>query len=407
MNTIDEKLSAVIATAYENVPAVRERFDAAGLTPEDVRAAADLQKLPVLSKDDIVARQQSDPPFGGMLGVPPGEVRHIFLSPGPIYEVDAGDDDTLERMAQLALEKAGFVKGDTVLNTLSYHLVPAGLLLDQALVDLGCTVAPSGVGNSELQLKLMADLGVTGYVGTPSFLMSLIEKAEQRGDRFRDTFRLKKAFVTAEPLPPSLRQRLTEAYGIEVGNAYGTAELGVLAVSTSPGLAMELLPEPIVEIVDPETGRVVGPGEPGEVVVTLLNPAYPLLRLGTGDMAINGDPAPGSSRQEERTIILVGRSGEAVKVRGMFVHPNQLRFAVGQVTQPAAVQGAVQRTKGRDYFIVRLALPDDAAATGELDARIRDAVRQVCRVKVDEVQFLAPDAIAPDARGMVDERTWE
>lgn len=406
MNTIDERLRAVIATVYERVPSVRERFDDAGLKPTEIQTVADLQKLPVLPKDDVVARQQADPPFGGMLGVPREEVRHVFLSPGPIYEVDAGDDDTMLRMGQLALQQSGFRPGDTVLNTLSYHLVPAGLHLDQALVEMGCTVIPGGVGNTDLQLKLLKDLQVTGYVGTPSFLMSLIQKAEEQGGHFRDRFRLQKAFVTAEPLPPSLRQRLTEEYGIQVGNGYATAELGILALGTAPGLAMQLLPEPIVEIVDPETGQVVGAGEAGEVVVTLLNPAYPLLRLGTGDMAINGDPAPGSSRQEERTIILVGRSGEAVKVRGMFVHPNQLRFAVGQVAQAGAVQGVVTRTGGRDSFTVRVALEREGG-TAELEARLKEVVRQVCRVKVDDVQFVAAGAIGADERGMVDARSWE
>lgn len=406
MNTIDERLRAVVASAYEHAPAVRERFEAAGLLPGDIQMVADLQKLPVLSKDDIVARQQADPPFGGMLGVPKKEVRHIFLSPGPIYEVDAGDDVTLLRMAQLALQRSGFAAGDTVLNTLSYHLVPAGLLLDQALVKMGCTVAPSGTSSSEVQLKLLADLQITGYVGTPSFLISLIQKAEERGAPFREQFRLEKAFVTAEPLPPSLRQRLSEQYGLQIGNGYGTAELGILALSTSPGLGMTLLPEPVVEIVDPETGQVVGPGAPGEVVVTLLNPAYPLLRLGTGDMAINGDPAPGRSRQEERTITLVGRSGEAVKVRGMFVHPNQLRFAVSQAVKAGAVQGVVTRTGGRDCFTVRIALEGEAGSAG-LEERLKEIVRQFCLVKVDAVEFVAPGAIGADERGMVDARSWE
>jgi phenylacetate-CoA ligase len=406
MITTDERVRAVVASAYERVPAVRERFDAAGLQPEDIQKVADLQKLPVLAKDDVVARQMADPPFGGLLGVPRNEVHHIFLSPGPIYEVDAGEDDTLLRMAQLALERSGFAAGDTVLNTLSYHLVPAGLLLDQALVRTGCTVVPGGTSNSEVQLKLLADLQVNGYVGTPSFLMSLIQKAEERGMPFRDHFCLEKALVTAEPLPPSLRQRLSEEYGIRIGNAYATAELGILALNTAPGLAMALLPEPIVEVVDPDTGEVVAAGAPGEVVVTLLNPAYPLLRLGTGDMAINGDPAPGSSRQEERTIILVGRSGEAVKVRGMFVHPNQLRFAVSQIAKAAAVQGVVTRTGSRDSFAVRIALEDEGGSA-EMEERLKETVRQFCLVKVDEVQFVASDAIGADERGMIDARSWD
>jgi phenylacetate-CoA ligase len=169
---------------------------------------------------------------------------------------------------------------------------------------------------------------------------------------------------------------------------------------------MALLPEPIVEVVDPDTGEVVAAGAPGEVVVTLLNPAYPLLRLGTGDMAINGDPAPGSSRQEERTIILVGRSGEAVKVRGMFVHPNQLRFAVSQIAKAAAVQGVVTRTGSRDSFAVRIALEDEGGSA-EMEERLKETVRQFCLVKVDEVQFVASDAIGADERGMIDARSWD
>ena len=165
-------------------------------------------------------------------------------------------------MAQAALARSGFSPGDVVLNTLSYHLVPAGLLLDRALVEMGCTVVPGGVGNGELQVKMMADLGVTGYVGTPSFLMALLTKAEEMGLAPPE---LTKSLVTAEPLPPSMRQVFVEKYGISVGNAYATAELGFLALNSGGGLPMALLPEPIVQVVDPHTGQSVGAGEAGEV----------------------------------------------------------------------------------------------------------------------------------------------
>ncbi len=405
MTTVDEKLREMVAYAYENVPAVRERFETAGLTAEDVQAVADLEKVPVLPKDDVIAHQQADPPFGGMLGVPLSDVRHVFLSPGPLYEPDAGEDDSLERMMQLALQRSGFEAGDVVLNALSYHLVPAGLHLDQALVGLGCTVIPGGVGNRELQLKMMRDVGATGYVGTPSFLAALIEKAEESGADFQADYGVSRAFVTAEPLPADLRRRLSEEYGIGVGNAYATAELGVLALNTAGGMAMQLLPEPIVEVVDPDTGRCVGPGEAGEVVVTNFNEAYPLIRLGTGDMAMNQDPSPGESAQEERSIILVGRSGEAAKVRGMFVHPNQLRFAVGQAAPGAAVQGVVRRPEDRDHFAVRVALGEAPADADALAEQLAQAIQAVCRVRVDEVSFV--EALPGDAPGMVDERSWK
>jgi phenylacetate-CoA ligase len=406
MSTVEDKLRKVIACAYAYSPALRQRFEAAGLGPDEVQTVADLQRVPILPKDDVIALQQADPPFGGMLGVAPGDVRHIFLSPGPIYEPDAGDDDSRLETAQLALSRSGFVAGDVVLNTLSYHLVPAGLMLDRALVRLGCTVVPGGVGNRDLQLKIMRDVGVNAYVGTPSFLLALIAAAEESGADFTGDYQLGKAFVTAEPFSPSMRQTLA-GYGIAVGNAYATAELGVLALNTTADLTMQLLPEPIVEVVDPDNGQVVGPGEVGEVVVTTFNCAYPLIRLGTGDMAVNGDPRPGESRQEERTLVLVGRSGEAVKVRGMFVHPNQLRFAAAQVMPVAAIQGVVTRPAHRDFFRVRVALdavPDDAEAVRQA---LQQAIQQVARVRVDEVELVDQGAIAADARGMIDERTWE
>lgn len=407
MATIDEKLRHVITCAYEHSPALRRRFDEAGLRADDVQTVADLQRVPILPKDSVIALQQADPPFGGMLGVSPGEVRHIFLSPGPIYEPDAGEDDSRLEMARLALRRSGFEEGDVVLNTLSYHLVPAGLMLDRALVGLGCTVVPGGVGNRELQLKIMRDAGVTGYVGTPSFLMALIEAAEKGGAAFGTDYRLRKAFVTAEPFPPSLRQTLSSQYGISVGNAYATAELGVLALNTTADLTMQLLAEPIVEVVDPDTGQGVGSGEVGEVVVTTFNCAYPLIRLGTGDMAVNGDPRPGESRQEERTLVLVGRSGEAVKVRGMFVHPNQLRFAVAQVAEVDAIQGIVTRPEHRDHFRVRVALAQEPTEPKQLRQALQQAIQQVARVRVDEVELVEAGAIPADARKIVDERQWE
>jgi phenylacetate-CoA ligase len=170
---------------------------------------------------------------------------------------------------------------------------------------------------------------------------------------------------------------------------------------------MRLLPEPVIQVVDPDTGRSVGPGEVGEVVVTNFSLHYPLIRFGTGDMAVNVDPKPGESKQDERAIILVGRSGEAVKVRGMFVHPNQLRFAIQQVIAAKAFQGIVTRPEARDYFTLRVALADNAAESAPLVEPLKEAVRSVCRVRLDEVVFVGQDAIPEDAPGMLDERAWD
>ncbi len=405
--SLEKRLIEIIHHAYEHAPAMRQRFDDAGLTPGDIHTIADLEKLPVLSKDAVAAMQRDNPPFGGLLAAPLSEIRHIYFSPGPLYEPDASQHDpTHIPMIQEALRQSGFVPGDVTLNTLSYHLVPAGLMLDEALTDMGCTVIPGGVGNSDLQTTMMKELGITGYVGTPSFLMKLIKKTEEMGMVW-DDFKLSKALVTAEPLPASLRQELEETYGVKVGNAYATAELGFLAINTTGGLPLTLLPAPIIQVVAPDTGKQVGPGEAGEVVVTNFNKAYPLIRFGTGDMAIFNDPAPGQSKQEERTITLVGRSGEAVKVRGMFVHPNQLRFAVSQVMAFQAVQGVITRPELRDAFVIRIAPQESPVDADALIARIKDQVRQVCRVRVDEVQFVTPDAIPDGSPIMLDQRSWD
>jgi phenylacetate-CoA ligase len=405
--TLDQKLRDIVAYAYEHVPAVQARFDAAELTPADIETTADLARLPILSKDEVVARQQANPPFGGMLGVPASQVTRIYMSPGPIYEPAPEPTDSGWDMAVEVLRRAGFTADDIVLNTLSYHLVPAGLLVDESLHRLGVTAVPSGYGNTDLQIKLLRDLGVTGYVGTPSFLAHLLQRAEELGVDVRRHLKLTKVLVSAEPLPASLRHKFTDGYGLSVCNAYATAEFGFLAASTAPGLTMDLLPEPIIELVDPDTGQPVGTGEVGEIVVTGFSKVYPLIRLGTGDLAINVDPLPGESTQEERQIIIVGRRGDALKVRGMFVHPTQLRFAVAQVAMmfgldPApSVQGIVTRPDPhRDFLTVRLDTPHNPA----LEDAVKEAIQQACRVRADAVEFV--EAIDEQERVMVDGRSW-
>ncbi|WP_374687254.1 phenylacetate--CoA ligase family protein [Promineifilum sp.] len=396
----DEKLQSIIRHAYANAPEVKARFDRAGLRPEDVRTVADLARVPVLTKDEAVALQGAEPPFGGMLAAPLSAVTHFFFSPGPLYEPGPEEDDAAWDTAVDMLRDVGFGAGDVILNSLSYHLVPAGYLFDGAFTRLGATVIPAGTGPVELQLQMARDLGATGYVGTPSFLLSLLQKAEEKGVALR----LRRAVTTAEPLPPALRQTLVERYGLEVINTYATAELGVLAVNTGEGMAMRLLPDPLIQVVNPDTGQPVGPGETGEVVVTNTSRLYPLIRFGTGDLAMNVDPRPGESAQEERAIILVGRRGEAVKVRGMFLHPNQLRFAAGQVPGVRAVQAVVTRPDGvRDHFALRVAAAE-GANTAAIAEGLKAAVQGVCRVRVDEVVF---GEVGADGPTVADERGWE
>ncbi len=384
--SLETRLQEIIPHAYAHAPAVRATFDRANLKPDDVQTLADLDKVPVTSKDRLVALQQEQPPFGGFLAVPVKSLEHVFLSPGPLYEPDGGDSPVLDSIRQVC-ELAGFSAGDVVLNTFGYHLIPTGLAFDRVLREMGATVIAAGVGNAELQLKMIADFGVSGYVGTPSWLMSLLEKGEAAQPDFCQRLSLKNALVSAEPLPPAMRQTFVETYGLRVLNAYGTAELGFLAYNLEGGLAMRLLETAIIQIVNPETGERTPAGESGEVVVTTFNKVYPLIRLGTGDLAINVDPAPGQSRQGERSIILVGRVGDAVKVRGMFVHPNQLRFAVGQVAGVKAFRAVVTRPANRDDFTLQL-VTDEGVDRAAVQTAAVQAVRSVCLIKVDAVEFV-------------------
>jgi phenylacetate-CoA ligase len=401
-----DRLRQIIQYAYTNAPAVKSILDAAGVSPDDIQTLADLDRIPVTSKDKVVELQAADPPFGGFLAVPLDTLQHVFFSPGPLYEPSAEESAVMDTIRDM-FAIAGFTAGDVVINTFGYHFIPTGLALDQVLTQIGATVIPAGVGNADLQLKMMLDLGVTGYVGSPSWLMALIEKAEERGLDFRRQFSLRRALVSAEPLPPALRQAFVEKHGLSVTNAYGTAELGFLAYNTEGGLPMRLLETPIIQVVDSETGQPVGPGEAGEVVVTTFNQTYPLIRFGTGDLALNLDPAPGESRQEERSIILVGRVGDAVKVRGMFVHPNQLRFALAQIAGIARAQAVVTRPENRDHLTLRVVLSDEAADREALTKELGVAIQSACRVKVDRVEIVPAGALPEDAKVMVDERTWE
>ena len=403
--TPNDKLRHIVQHAYANAPAVRAIFDQAGINPEDILSPANLEKVPVTSKDRLVELQAADPPFGGFLAVPAGTLKHIFISPGPLYEPDAGESPVMDTIHEICTI-AGFVPGDVVINTFGYHYIPTALAIDKVLQKMGITVIPAGVGNADLQIKMMLDLKVTGYVGTPSWLMTLIQKAEENQLNFNAKFDLHKVLVSAEPLPTPMRQAFVDKYGLKVTNAYGTAELGFLAYNIEGGLAMRLLETSIIQIAHPESGQTAGAGEVGEVVVTTFNETYPLIRLGTGDLAMNVGPADGQ-RQGERAIILVGRVGDAIKVRGLFIHPNQLRFAIGQVPEVTTFQAVVTRPGNRDEISLRTILAEPAANRQALTDSLTTAVQSVCRVKMDRIEFVSEEDWGDEQPVIKDMRIWE
>lgn len=399
---LDARVAEFAPAAYAAAPGIKRWLDQAGVAPEEIRSVADLNKIPVLTKDKLVELQAADPPLGGFLGVPMSQVARIFISPGPLYEVHGDERDWQETGAEM-LRQAGFSADSVVLNALNYHLASGGFLLDGILRQLGAAVIPVGVGNADLQIKMMVDLKATGYAGTPSWLLTLLRKADELSVS-REQIGLRYALVSAEPLAASDRDYLAQEYGMKVINAYATAELGMLAYDLEGSPAMRLVESPVVQIVDRDTGREVGPGDVGEVVVTNLNMTYPLIRLGTGDLAMNIDPAPGESSQGERSIRLVGRVGDAIKVRGMFVHPNQVRAALAplDVSEFTAI---VERPDVRDILTLEIVAPAGVANNAAYSEQVRAAFRQICRLKLDELKFV--DSVGEGAGKIVDKRSWD
>ena len=391
-------LPTLIRHLAERAPGFARRLQQAGLTPDDLRTVDDLARLPVLRKDDLAELQAQDPPFGGLLAVPVADLKRVFQSPGPIYEPEPNRADPW-RWAE-ALRAAGFGPGDVVLNAFGYHLTPAGAMFEEGLRAVGCVVLPGGVGNLEQQVQAMHALGVTGYVGLPSYLNALLDKAAALGLPLQ----VEKAFVTAEPLPPSLRQAL-QAKGVRVvRQGYGTAECGNLGYECEAEDGWHVPDDVLVQICDINTGQPLPPGETGEVVVTLFHTEYALVRFGTGDLsALNTEPCA-CGRTGPRLMGWRGRVGAAVKVRGMFLHPRQLQDLMRRFPAVRAWQAVVTRREHRDYLTLRLVVDDDADPAG-LAQTLTQAAREAIKFRVDAVEFVAD--LPPDAPAIDDQRRWE
>ena len=391
---------AVLAVRYgaQHSREIGERLAAAGVSAAEIQSVADLDWIPVLAKDDLPAMQAADPPFAGMLAVPPASLRRIYRSPGPINDPQ-GDREDFWRLAP-AVWAAGFRPDDVVLNTFSYHLTPGGLMLDAGLRAVGCAVIPGGVGNTAAQIDAACASGAAGYAGTPQFLLTMLERARDSG---RD-LPFRRALVTGAPLPPPLRTRLQDEFGVDVYQSYGTADAGTIGYECEARDGWHVATEIVVEVLVPGSDRPAEEGEAGQVVVTSPNEVYPLVRFGTGDLsAWNLEPCI-CGRTSPRLVGFLGRVGEGVKVKGMFVHPRELAAVLGPEPSVRRYQAVVtEGDGGQDVLTVRVeAAPGcalDAAAVGTLEARIREAVKVRAGVEV------APAGTIPDdARPLVDER---
>lgn len=394
------KLQRLVSYAYNKAPGFKQRLDGAGIKPDDIKGLSDLQRIPVLRKDNLIRLQKEMPPFGGYLAVPLSEIDHIYQSPGPIYDP--------QRRLRAGAFPADIGKGQVAINTWSYHITPAGLLIDRMLNGMGFTVFPAGTGNTELQVQVMRDLKVSFFVGTPSFLAAIIKKAEEMGYDFKKDFNLKFAQVAGEMGGEPLRKMFTEKYGIICmgGDNYLTADIGPIAGSCEANAGMHVNTDVIVEIVDPTTGNTLPPGEIGEIVVTPFDQVYPLIRFGTGDLSTLVTETCACGRTTPRLPKIMGRSGDAVRVRAMFVHPRQTDEVISKFAEIGCYQITVIRPADRDEMLLQVEFATEPVDRGSWEESLRKEFQNACKVRFDSLEVLAAGSIPPDGKRIIDKRVY-
>jgi phenylacetate-coenzyme A ligase PaaK-like adenylate-forming protein len=358
-----------LANAKSRAPAFARIL--ADIEPGDVTDRAALAGLPVTRKGDLITLQQQAPPFGDLTTVPPGALARIFASPGPIYDPEAKRADYW-RLAR-ALFAAGFRAGDLVHNCFSYHLTPAGSMLESGAHAIGCAVVPGGTGQTESQIRTIADLRPAGYVGTPSFLAIILDQAASRGVALDS---LGKALVSGESFPTALREKFTAAR-IAALECYATADLGLIAYESVARGGLIIDEGIILEIVQPGTGNPVAPGEVGEVVVTTLTPEYPLIRFGTGDLSALLSGTSPCGRTNHRIKGWMGRADQATKVRGMFVQPAQVAEIVKRHKEIIRARLVVDQNVQGDTMTLMVEMGEPA----EEPARIAETLQALTKLR--------------------------
>ena len=367
-----------------------------GIDPASIASRAALAALPITRKAELVELHRAQRPFGGLNAVPASRLARIFMSPGPIYDPEGRGPDFWHTAR--ALFAAGFRAGEVVLNCFSYHLTPAGSMFETGLHHLGCAVIPGGVGQTELQARAIADLEPSGYVGTPSFLKILLEKCDELG---LESASIRRAVVSGEAFMPVVRAFLAQR-GVEAFQAYGTADLGLVAYETAARQGLTVNEDMIVEIVRPGTGDPLADGEAGEVVVTTFNADYPLVRFATGDLSAVLAGASPCGRTNARIKGWMGRADQTTKVRGLFVHPHQ----VAEVLRRHGLARArliVGNEAGEDRMTLRVERggAGDAGLAGDIEATLRELMK----VR-GEVKFVSPGSLPNDGKVIEDARVY-
>ena len=397
-------LPGQIAHAQQNAPAFADILK--NVNAADITSRAALAKLPVIRKYELLEKQKASRAaggsvFGGFSAVSYGQqMPRVFSSPGPLYEPEGLRPDYW-RMAR-AISAAGFESGELIHNCFSYHFTPAGSMMETGAHALGCTVFPGGIGQTEQQVQAMAELQPVGYIGTPSFLKIILEKAAEMGVALPS---VKKALVSGEAFPPSLRDWMLER-GVNAFQCYATADVGLIAYETSARQGLVVDEGVIVEIVRPGTGDPVPEGEVGELVITSLNPDYPLIRFGTGDLsAILVGTCP-TGRTNQRIKGWLGRADQTTKVRGMFVHPGQVAEVVKRFPAALRARLVVQGEMANDSMALHVETTAASGAEAELKLQIAEAIRDITKLR-SEVHLVAPGSLANDGKVIEDARSYQ
>ncbi|HEY7242079.1 MAG TPA: AMP-binding protein [Burkholderiales bacterium] len=369
--------------------------------PGEIKSRKSLAKLPVTRKSDLSTLQREIPPLGGLNATPAEKLAKLFVSPGPIYDPEGRGGDWWHTAR--GLFAGGFRAGDLVVNTFAYHFTPAGSMMESGALALGCTVIPSGTGQTEMQVAAIRDLRVHGYIGTPSFLKLILDKADEAKS---DLSTLKKAQVGAEYLPPALRNAMRER-GITVTQMYGSADLGAIAYESAnaDGTVNEgmILEETrILEIVRPGTGDPLPDGEVGEVVITSLNRDYPLIRFGTGDLSAVLSGASPCGRTNVRLKGWMGRADQSTKVRAMFVTPGQVAEVLRRHPEVRRARLVVEGEAGNDRMTLRCEVNERISGLG--DALVT-TIRDVTKLR-GEVELVEPGSLPNDGKVIEDKRKY-
>jgi len=401
---LEKKFLKTFQYAFQNSKAYKEIFHSAGIKLSDIQSLKDLEKLPILHMNELVERQKKDMPFGGFETIDPGRIRRIYINPGLIWQ--PGEWDYQDTSWAESLCSVGFKEGDRIINTFNYHMWPLAFMLDESVKKIGGTVIPTGAGNTLMQIKIMQTLKVNGFIGTPSFIMTLAQRAEGMGLDLKKDISLETSLVGAEILPESLRSRIEDKLGMTVRQVYGTVFLGCIGYECQHMTGLHVPDTILVEIVDPHTGKQVEPGAAGEIVATNFSTSYPMIRMATGDLSLFARESCPCGRTGPMLKKILGRIDQAAKVRGTFIHPWQADEVISQYKEVFKYQVVITRENYKDVMTFLVELKEETSRPEILRGRIERDIKDLLTIK--GIVQIVPRGTIPDLHKKIeDRRTWE